>query len=205
MKKQNGINAQRIFIMNGQGGAGKDTAVSAIMEYDKTLCNTNRIKHISMVGRAKEIAKLAGWTGAKDLKGRKFLSDLKTLLDSYNDCSFNYISYLINAPTYFNGERTMPTPYIFVDAREPDDIDRLKENFNCTTILIKRGPAIEFNNDADDNVFNYQYDIVIENNGTLEEFKESVIAFWDTIITEELTKEITKWETFNFEGELNVL
>lgn len=195
----------KIFIMNGQGGSGKDTAVSTIMEYDKLLRCTERIKHISMVGRAKEIAKLAGWKGGKELKDRKFLSDLKTLLDNYNDCSFNYISYLINAPTYFNGESAVPTPYIFVDAREPDDIDRLKENFDCTTILIKRGQVIEFGNNADDNVFNYQYDYVIENNGTLDEFKENVIAFWDTIIENELVREMFEWELFTVKGDIDVL
>lgn len=195
----------KIFIMNGQGCSGKDTAVSTIMMYDKMLRNTERIKHISMVGRAKEIAKLAGWNGSKEPKDRKFLSDLKTLLDNYNDCSFNYISYLIKAPTYFDGKNAVPTPYIFVDAREPDDIDRLKENFDCTTILIKRGQAINFGNDADDNVFNYQYDYVIENNGTLEKFKENVIDFWNLIIENELTSEMLEWETFTVKGDLNVL
>ena len=66
---------------------------------------------------------------------------------------------------------------VFIDAREPDDIDRLKQTFYCLTVLIKRGGQKEYGNHADDDVFNYNYDIVIENNGTLDELRDSAEEF----------------------------
>ena len=53
------------------------------------------------------------------------------------------------------------------------DIDRFKEIYNYTkTILVKRGDYRECGNRADDEVFNYDYNIVIENNGTIEDLKK---------------------------------
>lgn len=195
----------KIFILNGQGGSGKDTAVNIIKEYDKYLSTKNRIKHISMVDKAKAVAKVAGWSGGKELKDRKFLHDLKILLDEYNDSSFSYIDYCIKSCTYYEDGRATTTPFIFIDAREPDDIDRLKQTYDCTTILIKRGQATNFGNSADDNVFNYQYDYVLENNGTLEDFKETILTFWTEIVGIELKQDMTSWENFLLEGEVNVL
>ena len=38
---------------------------------------------------------------------------------------------------------------------------------------------------ADANVFNYKYDFIIENNGTLKEFKDKVRIFYDNNILKE--------------------
>ena len=46
---------------------------------------------LSTVDFVKEIAKKCGWKGEKDLKNRKFLSDLKDLLTNWNNVPFNKI------------------------------------------------------------------------------------------------------------------
>ena len=46
---------------------------------------------LSTVDFVKEIAKKCGWDGTKDLKNRKFLSDLKDLLTNWNNVPFNKI------------------------------------------------------------------------------------------------------------------
>ena len=70
------------------------------------------------------------------------------------------------------------TRVVLMDIREPEEIERAKKEFDAKTILIlnDRVPHI-LSNMADANVFNYEYDFVIENNGTLEEFEEAVKSF----------------------------
>ena len=72
----------------------------------------------------------------------------------------------------------------FIDAREPEDIKRLKDKFNCKTILITRDEKKSYGNHADDNVFNYDYDIKIDNTGSLEEFRAAAKKFVDSYFKE---------------------
>lgn len=71
-------------------------------------------------------------------------------------------------------------PHVFfIDDREPEHIQRLKEKLNAVTVLIRRpgDENIETSNHADANVFSYWYDYTIDNNGTLEELEEKVRDF----------------------------
>lgn len=61
---------------------------------------------------------------------------------------------------------------MLIDIREPNEIQRAKEKFNAKTILIENNRVdVISSNFADANVFNYDYDYVLHNNGTLEEFR----------------------------------
>ena len=66
---------------------------------------------------------------------------------------------------------------VFIDAREPNDIDRLKTTFHCYTMLIERGEQKDYGNHADNNVFNYNYNIIIKNNGTIDELRATAEEF----------------------------
>lgn len=156
-----------IFILNGMGGCGKDT----FAEFLNQIVPTN---HYSSVTKVKKIASQCGWMGGKSERDRKFLSDLKLLTAEYSDMPFEDIS------THVDLFRTFDKWFevMLIDIREPAEIERAKKAFSAKTILIKndRIPKIE-SNMADAGVFDYDYDIVIENNGTLEEFKETVKKF----------------------------
>ena len=75
----------KIICINGQGGVGKDSFVF--------FCGSpfSGIYNYSMIDGVKNIATLIGWDGGKGLKDRKFLSDLKDLVDDYNDYSFRNV------------------------------------------------------------------------------------------------------------------
>ena len=76
---------KNIIIINGTGGAGKDTFVSFCSEVEKVL-------NVSTVDKVKEAAKiLVGWNGEKDEVSRKLLVDLKRLSIEYNDAPTKYI------------------------------------------------------------------------------------------------------------------
>ena len=68
---------------------------------------------------------------------------------------------------------------MLIDMREPEDIERAKRVFSANTIFIenKRVKPVT-SNMADAGVENYDYDIIIENNGTLEEFEENIKDFY---------------------------
>ena len=58
---------------------------------------------------------------------------------------------------------------MFIDCREPSEIQKLKERLNATTVLIRRESVenIEVSNHADSEVFNYNYDLTIWNNSDI--------------------------------------
>ena len=165
----------KVVVVNGRPGVGK----SEFERLCKEQCNLfNRVPGFepgkdlwiditSTVDFVKEVATMCGWDGTKTLENRKFLSDLKDLLTRWNDVPLKTIVHRAN---------TLPnnTDWImFVDCREPAEIQKLKEKLNATTVLMRR-ESVEDNetsNHADANVFDYNYDVTIYNNGSLEIFK----------------------------------
>lgn len=133
-----------------------------------------------MVDKAKLIACQCGWHGEKTPKTRKFLSDLKDLIDKTFDASFNFVAENIK---YFLNPHNEDAGLIFVMARQPEDINRLKEVYNAITICVRRDAAeqIETSNHADAGVLDYNYDYYIDNNGTLEDLRASAKAFIDEL------------------------
>lgn len=158
---------KQIFITNGMARCGKDTFASYLNDIIPTL-------KYSSIDKVKEIAKLCGWNGeSKTEKDRKFLSDLKLLTTSYSDMPFQAIKSIVN-------EFTLSAEYsvLLIDIREPEEIEKAKNAFGAKTILIKNNRVKNINsNMADANVFNYKYDFVIENNGTLDEFQNVIYEF----------------------------
>lgn len=79
--------------------------------------------------------------------------------------------------------------FIFVDCREPEEIIKFVTKFNALTILVERTKTIiEFTNHADMNVYNYNYDVVIDNTRGLGELKEEARIFFETFIKSEVDK-----------------
>ena len=158
------------IIINGSGGVGKDTFI----EFCRPYAN---ITNISSVDNIKESAKKLGWDGRKTEKDRKFLSDLKILSGKYNDGPYDYIR---NEIVKFMQDRSSYT--MFIHVREPEEIDRLKEEFNCITLLILNMNKEQIvTNMADANVMRYQYDHVINNDGDLEDLKRKATEFITSI------------------------
>lgn len=160
MKKQ-------VFIINGSGGVGKDTFVELI---SKVL--NHSVMNFSSVDKVKEIARIVGWAGGKTEKDRKFLSDLKLLCTDYNNMPFNSMSEKVREFTESNAT------ILFLHIREPDEIEKAKTIFGAKTILIKRDAVKQItSNMADGNVFNYQYDIVVDNSEDLTCFEKKAVKF----------------------------
>lgn len=155
-----------IVIINGTGGAGKDTFVSFCADFVKVF-------NVSSVDKVKEAANiLVGWNGEKDEKSRKLLVDLKRLGIEYNDAPTKYVKSM--ADNFKNSDNDL----MFVHIRESEEIEKTKKMLNAKTLLITN-PRVQTitSNDSDGKVNEYNYDYYILNDGTLEDLKNKANKF----------------------------
>ena len=163
---------KKIFVQNSVGGSGKDTWAGLVGKYIST-------HKYSIIDLPKEAAKILGWDGGKTEKDRKFLSDIMDLSTDYNDSPFQDVLSVVN--DFKNN--LIEDEVLFIDMRDPKDIARAVETFGAETILV-RNPNVEKieSNHADANVENYEYDYIIENDGTLEQLKTMAKIFVREVI-----------------------
>lgn len=141
------------------------------------------VKIRSTIDFVKMRAKIFGWDGGKTPEDRRFLSDLKDALTRWKDVPYKSMKETIR---YFqNSKDSDPCDLLFIDCREPEEIKRFVEDFNALTMIVQRGEYTSVGNHADDNVENYQYDIVIDNNRGLDELMQEATIFVETFIMEE--------------------
>ena len=164
---------KKVFITSGVGRSGKDTFCEFVGKYTLT-------HKCSIVDLPKEAAKVLGWDGGKTEKDRKFLSDIMDLSTEYNDSPFRDVLSIV--ADFKNN--LIEDEVLFIDMRDPKDIARAVETFGAETILI-RNPNVEKieSNHADANVEDYDYDYIIENDGTLEQLDAMARLFVRDIIS----------------------
>jgi hypothetical protein len=171
-----------IIIINGKGGSGKDTICSIVSKYTHSIS-------ISAITPIKDIARISGWTGEKDNKSRKFLSDLKKAFIDYNDLPLNYLLSEVKKFT------TDDNKVLFVHIREPNEIDKFKLSVEIPviTLLVQRPSAnIIFGNESDDFVDDYKYDYIFQNDtNSFAELENSVISFFESLKI--IKRAVKKW------------
>lgn len=178
----------KVIVVNGVPRSGKDTFVEICRELLDEDVHKNF--NFSTVDFVKEVATFCGWNGEKTPHNRKFLSDLKDLLTQWNDIPMKKLQALVRNSdnnrdnrnainTYFGREPSEKDSIIFVMCREPQEIQRIKEQFDCITLLIRRESVenIEQSNHADAQVFDYNYDFMIYNNSDIIELTEQAKSF----------------------------
>ena len=165
----------KYFIINGKPRSGKDTFVNFCLEELGAFG-----KLISTVDFVKKIATECGWDGTKDLKNRKFLSDLKDLLTNWGDVPYKKTLQEIDMFKFdLDYWDVSDKGVVFIMCREPKEIERFERELNAKSVLIRRA-SVEFeqqSNHADSEVLNHKYDYIIENNGTIDELKEKAKEF----------------------------
>lgn len=104
---------------------------------------------------------------------------VKDMLTEYGDIPFKDVSAAI--ADFKNG--LVDADVMFIDIREPDEIARAVKEFGAKTILVRNPSANKIDsNHADRDVENYEYDYIIENNGTLEQLEKMAKLFAQRII-----------------------
>jgi hypothetical protein len=171
----------KVVVVNGRPGVGKSEFERLCLEKCNVFNRTAGFRPgtdlwvdiTSTVDFVKDIAFDCGWDGTKTLENRKFLSDLKDLLTKWGDVPFKSI---------LQRAKTLPHTsdwLMFVDCREPAEIQKLKEAMNATTILIRRpgDEETETSNHADAGVFEYDYDLTIHNNSDIIDLEKKAVNF----------------------------
>lgn len=165
-----------IYIVNGFPGCGKTTFEKLCQSTLDPYCQI-----LSTIDFVKTIARGCGWDGTKNAKNRKFLSDLKDLLTEWDDVPFKQIVKRIEdvkSVTESFGQDPEKLTF-FIDCREPDEIEKICKNLGAKSILIRRYDAeIQTqSNHADSNIFDYTYDYIIDNNGSLTDLRMAAESF----------------------------
>jgi hypothetical protein len=183
-----------IVVINGKGGSGKDTLANFVAEQMRE----GSAEVVSSITPIKEIAYKYGYSDDdKNLMARRFLSELKAVFIEWNDLPLMYLGPII--------DDFLDTPskkLLFVMIREPVEIKKFKtlvdrklvdltKEGNCpsteiVTLLIKRPEvdSIDFCNESDDYVDNYNYDYIYNNDGDLFREKYKFMLFFiDNILS----------------------
>lgn len=184
----------KVCVINGRPGSGKTTFEQMCQQLCKTNLTTGfqkgRIVQVaitSTVDFVKEIALKCGWNGQKTFENRRFLSDLKDLLTHWNDIPYKKILEKVKQLDWWARYGSLDW-ILFVDCREPAEIQKLKERLNATTVLIRR-EEVEFDetsNHADADVFYYDYDLTIYNNSDIIHLEDEARKFIEYMKKEEV-------------------
>lgn len=157
-----------VFVINGRGGVGKDTLCDF-------AADAFAVKNVSSITPIKELAAQIGWQGEKTDRARKFLSDLKALLISYNDYPTAW------AIRQYRDFLASEEQIMFLHVREGEEIDKFVHatEGNAKTLLIRRAAVHQgaYGNRSDDEVENYTYDYVFDNDLPIEEARAAFTDF----------------------------
>ena len=173
----------KVVVVNGRPESGKTTFEEKCLELVRASStfwfDENKrvmVEMCSTVDFVKKIALECGWDGVKTPRNRKFLSDLKDLLTEWDDVPFQKILERVEDLCFYPNDFLL-----FVDCREPAEIQKLKERLNATTVIVRRlGDEVnETSNHADANVFDYEYDYTVKNYGDLSDVVVECIGFLD--------------------------
>ena len=166
----------KVYVINGLPRSGKTT-----FENFCFALNPIYVRMFSSIQPVNEIAQKCGWNGAKEPKDRKFLADLKQLLIEYNNFPFNEVVHYIEIEKRWMDQRDYDGDKLifFIDVREPSEIQKLRDKYGAQAILIPRALSTPEENTADcEENFNPElYDLVIANNGTLEQLEAQAREF----------------------------
>lgn len=167
----NNINQDKVvFIINGNGGSGKDYLIQVLQSESKLY-----VKNESVIDPVKNMMyKYGSWDGIKDEKGRKLLSDVKKALDEYSDFTSNYIIDKFNL--FIKGDYDV----LFIHCGNLKQINTLKELFtpHCRvyTLFVESStggciddPRYDENDEFDKNRDKSQYDLYFYNSYELYE------------------------------------
>jgi len=155
----------RIVFLNGVGGTGKNTlseTVQQIVRPDDVL-----VSHISTVDTVKSICESIGIPKEpKTDEKRALWNEFKSAWIKFNNGPFNETNERIDHLLLAYQQHI-----IFVDVREPAELRKFKNHYGdrCRTVLFKRDGIHIPDNPADRSVTRFDYDLILENNGGLED------------------------------------
>ena len=159
---------KKIYVTNGSAQNGKDSFAEFLGKYIS-------VYKYSSIDLVKDMLEFAGIPKEPKTEEKRLLySDTKDRLTKYDDIPFKDITSIV---TDFKNNK-IEAEVLLIDIREPEEIARAVETFGAETILVRNPNAIKIEtNHADRDVENYEYDYIIENDGTLEQLERVAKLF----------------------------
>lgn len=159
--------------MSGKARSGKGTAAEVILE------KYNGIP-FAFADDIKKIAyKYFGWHGGKDELGRKLLQDIGTAGRNYNRDI--WADKTVDRIQEYSSDNQLA---VVTDTRYPNEIQRVKHEFSdVVTIRITRDSVEKLKHPSETALDQWtDWDYIVENNGSLEEFQRKILKIIEGII-----------------------
>jgi molybdopterin-guanine dinucleotide biosynthesis protein len=159
----------RVVCINGYPESGKTTFVQMCLAATTQV----HMRSISTVDHAKEALRAVGWDGeTKCGEVRQALHDIKVMSNQLFNDSEQYVKKTIYQMIRDMAELKLFEGILFVDSREPAELEKFQKEVNACILLIRRPrEKTTYQNEADQNVLNFKYDQVIVNDGSLDDLR----------------------------------
>lgn len=158
---------KKIIITNGSGGCGKDTFAKIARKYIRVI-------KYSSIDFFKQIGILGRMGLEKGEPERKLLYNLKQAFIEYNDlptilCSEKIEKFLMETQDGI----------LIIDIREPNEIKKLIAKYPeiISVLILNKNTPMILSNSGDANVFDYNYDYIIDNSYNLDTLEQSIKTF----------------------------
>ena len=166
----------KVILLSGKARSGKNTAAEVIFrKYDGiTLAFADDIKTIAY--------DYFGWHGEKDERGRKLLQDIGTSGRNYNEDI--WVNRVIRLLQWWASGTADHQLAVVTDTRYPNEIQGIKHEFSdVVTIRITRDSVEKLKHPSETALDQWtDWDYVVENNGTKEEFQRKILEVMGGII-----------------------
>lgn len=172
----------RVILISGSARFGKDS--TAFMMKELLEKQKKKVLIIHYADNLKLFAKnYFGWSGQKDQKGRELLQWLGTdvIRKNYEDTWVDMVVALLK------GIKTLYDYIIIPDVRFPNEIDRMRDNFDCITVRVIRpnfdnGLTEEQRKHPSETALdNYPMEYELINDGDLKKLLETTRTFLKNI------------------------
>lgn len=168
----------KVCCISAKARHGKDTAAELIKEYLESQGQRVLITHFADL--LKYLCKqLFGWDGNKDEKGRTLLQYIGTDVVGAKNPAY-WAEFIVGVLKMFETEWDYA---LIPDCRYPVEVTTMKENFDTILLRVERP---DFDNGLTEaqkkhpsevDMDNYNFDVVLLNNGSLESFKDKMEWF----------------------------
>ena len=171
----------KVVLLNGTAGSGKDYFVEIIRR--EATMNAIPICHLSTIRRVKECCEFVFSVKRKPKTDAKRLlwHKIKAAWSEYTDGPF------VDGVKHIDAlEKTGCHHIVFLDVREPGELKKFKDYYGdeaLSVLIQRRNQPYVPDNPADQNVESFQYDLIIQNDGT-ELFNKDAVRFLQRIAGE---------------------
>jgi len=178
---------KKVYVINGPAGTGKDTLIYIFRQFTSGALNVRTFSAVDEVKRY--LIEHEGWDGiTKDAFWRNRMYEVKMEMVANGDRPTTYL--------YESAYATPDNSVVFLHIREPQEIVKILRRIpEAETIHLDSTRVERFDNPADSQTSEFEYNHYLRNDGSLEDFIEVVRQF---ILSQEAYRNLGLGEQMTF-------